>query len=122
MSSEPLFGEELLERARAVTLVLGEPERGDAERLLELCAALDRAALDGAAAKGAAPSDGSGGEGAGELGRELGRLVELLARRSARAMPLAALGRAALASLRGAVADARLLLREADEKLRLFGY
>jgi hypothetical protein len=53
--------------------------------------------------------------------RSVNRLVELLARRQARAMPLAALGRAALAELSGDVREARRLVDEFETKLALLG-
>lgn len=53
--------------------------------------------------------------------REVGRLVELLARRSARAMPFAALGRALLAGLHGSTRDRDSLLAEFQTKLTMLG-
>ncbi len=62
-----------------------------------------------------APSD------EGSFRREMNRLVELLARRSARAMPLAALGRALLADLGGDVRERESLVREFETKVALLG-
>jgi hypothetical protein len=53
--------------------------------------------------------------------RDVARLVELVARREARAMPFAAMGRGMLAELSGAAKDAAALYREFDEKLMLLG-
>ncbi|GEM_PF-1595668 len=52
---------------------------------------------------------------------EGGRLVEFLARRSAKAMPYAALGRAFLAGLHGASKDEMQLLQEFQMKMSLLG-
>ncbi|MEN9578159.1 MAG: hypothetical protein RJA70_1168 [Pseudomonadota bacterium] len=56
-----------------------------------------------------------------ELKRQLGSRVELLARRDARAMPLAALGRAALAELNADTRQVPTLLAEFALKLSLLG-
>lgn len=56
-----------------------------------------------------------------EFRRKANRLVELLARRQARAMPLAALGRAALAELSGDVRESTRLVGEFETKLSLLG-
>ena len=56
-----------------------------------------------------------------ELKRELGTLVELVARRDARSMPLAALGRASIAQLFGNRHQAQLLLQEFESKLAMLG-
>lgn len=49
------------------------------------------------------------------------RLIEVLARRSASAMPFAALGRALSARLVGDEKSVQLLLREFQEKLQMLG-
>jgi hypothetical protein len=56
-----------------------------------------------------------------ELRLELMRLVEFLSRRSAKAIPSATLGRAALADLSLDVSGVRQACRECDEKLFTFG-
>lgn len=84
---------------------LGREERADAERLLGLCR---QAWVD------QQPDPG-------DWKRTLGGLVEVLARRSAQAMPYAALGRALLADLHGDPGMARSLLTEFEAKLRQLG-
>lgn len=80
-------------------------EREDAERLLALCRA---AWVEGKADPG-------------DWRRRIGGLVEPLARRSAQAMPYAALGRALLADLHGDPKMARGLLHEFEVKLAQLG-
>ena len=58
----------------------------------------------------------------GALRRVIRDKSEVLARRGARGMPLAALGRAALAELAGAQRDVELLLAECEQKMAMFGY
>lgn len=84
--------------------LLNAKERPDAERLLELC----RTHLT----DGTAPPD---------LLREVLHLAEVLARRSAQAMPYAALARALSASTTGKEQDAKVLLSEFETKLSLLG-
>lgn len=55
------------------------------------------------------------------LRRELNRHFELLGRRGAKALPLAALARALLADLSGTRRDLEEALRDCDEKLVIFG-
>jgi hypothetical protein len=55
------------------------------------------------------------------LRRELGKLVELLGRRHSRALPAAALGRAALADLAGDQGVFQQALRDSAAKLALLG-
>lgn len=55
------------------------------------------------------------------LRRELGKLVELLGRRHSRALPAAALGRAALADLAGDHGVFQQALRDSADKLALLG-
>ncbi len=57
----------------------------------------------------------------GALRVELGRLVELLARRGAKAIPLATLGRAALADLAGDLAAHQAACKECETNLALAG-
>lgn len=97
-----------LERASSIQTELPAPEQADAQQLIAICYELDGAVLSEART--------------GELKRECGRLAEVLARRSARAMPLAALARAVLAHLQGAEKDAQSLLEECRAKLALFGH
>ena len=104
---------DVLDRAAEAAVALSGQERVDAERLIALCRELEASPRDDVK-----PGDVE----STPLSRELGALVEVLARRSARAMPMAALGRAALAHVRGADADSRALVREASDKLALFGF
>lgn len=84
--------------------VLSSDERADAARLLEICRSLwNEAQVE--------PT----------MTREAGRLVEVLARRSSRAMPFAALGRALLADLHGSPRDRDALLIEFQNKLAMLG-
>ena len=55
------------------------------------------------------------------LRRELGKLVELLGRRHSRALPAAALGRAALADLAGDHGVFQQALKDSADKLALLG-
>lgn len=56
-----------------------------------------------------------------EFRRSMNRLVELLARRRARAMPLAAFGRAVLADLGNDERESARLVREFETKVALLG-
>lgn len=100
---------ELVERTlsladSAIGLLSGE-EQNDAERLLHLCR-----------------TRWQGDEGAGQVEpTEVRKLSELLARRSAQAMPFGALGRALSADLHGASRDAEELLKEFQSKLFMLG-
>lgn len=100
-----------LEAAASLLPLLSPTERPDAERLLTLCeqywADQLRFAQDAAQRS--------------SLARETGRLVELLARRSATAMPLGALGRALLSDLHGAPQQRDKLLSEFQAKLAQLG-
>jgi hypothetical protein len=93
-----------LTRASSAVSSVPEAERPGAEQLIGIC----RSVADGK-----------------QLSQEelqmLARLVEVLARRSARAMPFAALGRAALASIRGDSREAARAEQECLDKLDLFG-
>ncbi len=84
--------------------LLNAAERTDASRLVEMCRTVwNEGQVD--------PT----------MTREAGRLVEVLARRSARAMPFAALGRALLADLHGSPRDRDALLIEFQNKLAMLG-
>jgi len=100
-----------LEAATSLLPLLSPSERTDAERLLALCNLYwtDQPLL------------GQGTQERTTLSREAGRLVEFLARRSATAMPLAALGRALLADLHGAEQERDRLLSEFQSKLAQLG-
>lgn len=93
-----------LNQAESALGLLNDAERLDAARLLELCQDYWLRGIRGE-----------------EASREAGRLVELLARRSARAMPFAALGRALLADLYGSEKDRSALLLEFQAKLAMLG-
>ena len=56
-----------------------------------------------------------------QLRRELGRHFELLGRRGAKALPLAALARALLADLSGTRRDFEEAIRDCQQKLLMFG-
>lgn len=94
-----------LESAEGALPLIGDAERPDAERLLTIAHDHWRSRL---------PDPGT-------WPRELNGLVERLARRSAQAMPLAALGRALLADLRGQDAQRDALLNEFRSKLTQLG-
>lgn len=96
----------LLARASDACSTLSPAATADGRKLVGLCrtAFVSRGAVDQV-----------------ELRRQLGTLVELLARREARAMPFASLGRAALAHLLEQDRDRDALLSEFDLKLSMFG-
>ncbi len=100
-------------RAQSVAALLGAQERTDAERVLSLAAS---ASFDEHAQQ-AIDADVNL-----MLRRELGRLVELLSRRGAKAVPIATLGRALLAELAGDSKAAAQLRRECDVNLSMFGF
>lgn len=85
--------------------ILPDVERADAEELLKLFRRLFPAPAEATAPERA----------------RLLRLIEVLARRSASAMPYAALGRALSARLAGDEKSAQLLLREFETKLQMLG-
>ncbi len=94
--------------------MLGADERGDTERLLQLCRELaSRPRPNGKLLPD--PRD---------LGikRELGRLTELLGRRASKALPAATLGRAALAELSCDARSFQSACSDCDAKLILLGY
>lgn len=94
-----------LAHAQAALGLLSESERADAADLIALCERLFLAPED------ASLTDRT----------RLLRLIEVLARRSANAMPFAALGRALSARLSGDERSVALLLREFQTKLQMLG-
>jgi predicted nucleic acid-binding Zn ribbon protein len=96
--------ESVIDRVDALASELGESEALDAKRVVTIARDLRQAAA----------SDPS-------LRQELNRLGETLARRSARALPAAALARAALADLWGDERERDRALAECNAKLELFG-
>lgn len=94
-----------LTRAQGALGLLSEAERPDAEELIVLFERLF-----------SSPNDVSPAERARLL-----RLIEVLARRSAPAMPFAALGRALSARLAQDEKSVQLLLREFEAKLQMLG-
>ena len=115
----PPLWSEVLDRARDGLPALPPEARADAEALLRLCSGL---ALPGGSWGAGAPERAHGRAGEVQLlQRELARLVELLARRTSKAIPFATLGRAGLAHLSGALADRDALAAEADAKFAMLG-
>jgi hypothetical protein len=103
----------VLERVGGTCALLQGDERQHAERVVELCRDLDRRPRsDG---KLLPPTEIA-------LKRELGRLTELLGRRSTQALPAATLGRAALADLSGDLRSFRALCEDCDVKLQILGH
>lgn len=110
---------ELIERGHSVKALLEGEAREHAERALELCSELDQRPREEGAPAGlprlsAQPSDT-------DVKRELGRLVEFLGRRSATAIGLASLGRAALALLAHDARGVEDACRDADQRFTLLG-
>lgn len=104
---------ELLDRSESLTPQLVGEERTQGERVLVICRELEgRERGDGVLVPAEADAD---------LKRELGRLVELLSRRSAKAIALGKLGRAALADLAGDVRNRNAILVECDAQLAVMG-
>lgn len=104
----------VLERVAGLAEVLLGEERQHAERVVQLC----RELAGRARAQGKLLSEGSDVE----HKRELGRLSELLGRRSSKALPAASLGRAALADLGGDLRSQQAMCSDCDRKLELLGY
>lgn len=100
-----LEAETAIQRARMTLGSLDDQARRDAEELIVLC----EAHFD---PRGRAPEN---------LKRDAARLVEVLARRSAHAMPYAALGRALLADASGSPKMAAELFAEFEAKLSMLG-
>lgn len=88
----------------ALGLLQGQ-ERNDAEALIELCRDLFQ----------------PGASATPQQRTHLGRLIEVLARRSATAMPYAALARALSAHLSGDERNSAALLNEFQQKLVMLG-
>ena len=107
-----------LELAENSLGILPAVERADATELIKMCRA-----FWGDSPENSLPDSQVEGPGApGDPRRvQAGRLVELLARRSAKAMPYAALGRAYLADLHGAAKDKVSLLDEFQIKMSMLG-
>jgi hypothetical protein len=104
---------DLTDRVQMLSDGLPDDARIQALRVVEVCRALAARPRSGPSL---VPSDGDL-----PLRRELARLVELLGRRLSRALPAAALGRAALADLAGDRAVFQQALRDSDAKLQLWG-
>lgn len=103
----------LIEQAHGVAALLRAEEQADGRRLVALCSQLtSRERQDG---KLVALADDLA------LKRELGRLVELLSRRSSTAIVLGTLGRAALADLAGDLRSAEYTRGEFSTKLAVLG-
>jgi hypothetical protein len=101
----------LCERGSALVSSLPPAERGDAQRLLSLC-------LDYAERNDEPKEDIDTRE---NFTRELSRLVEFLARRNSRGIPLATLGRAVLAHRSRHPAVYVAACAEAEQKLGFVG-
>lgn len=104
----------VLERVAGLAEALAGEERQHAQRVVLVCRAL--------AARSRAPEKLQAESGDLELKRELGRLSELLGRRSSKALPAASLGRAALADLGGDLRSQQAMCSDCDRKLELLGY
>lgn len=102
-----------MERVRDAASLLSGQDRDDAERAVALCR--DVAARP-RGDDGPRPEPGDEG-----LRRELSRLTELLGRRSARGLPAATLGRAALADLAGDRRSCEQALADCESKLQMLG-
>jgi hypothetical protein len=102
----------VLERVAALSEQLEGEARVQAERVVELCRELElRQRADGKLQP----------EGADlERKKELGRLSELLGRRTSRALPAASLGRAALADLSMDLRSFASMCADCDAKLQLW--
>lgn len=95
--------EDVLERVESLATELGAIEAADARRVVAIVRDLGRIDREDLSIR-----------------RELNRLGETLARRSARALPAAALARAALADLWGDRTERDRALSECAAKLELF--
>ena len=103
----------VLERVSELAEHLPPEERGHAQRVVSICRELmARERSAGKLLPGTADLD---------LKRELGRLAELLGRRSSQALPAASLGRAALADLSGDLRSLQAMCSDCDAKLALLG-
>jgi len=103
----------VLDRVSELSAQLPAEERAHAERVLQLCRELE----------GRERSGGQLLADAGDLERkrELGRLAELLGRRTSKALPAASLGRAALADLSRDLGSCQAACADCDAKLTLLG-
>jgi hypothetical protein len=104
----------LLDRVDSVADLLSEEARTDARRVV----AIGRALVPRPRALGKLIAESTDVA----LKRELGRLTELLGRRSTQALPAAALGRTLLADLAGDLTSMGSSSRECEAKLALLGY
>jgi hypothetical protein len=104
----------VLERVSGLAEALTGEDRQHAERVVQLC----RELLLRPREQGKLLPD------SGDLDRkrELGRLSELLGRRSSKALPAASLGRATLADLGGDLRSQQAACSDCDRKLELLGY
>jgi hypothetical protein len=103
----------VLERVAELAEHLPAEERARAQRVVGICRQL--AERERSAGKLQPAEDDL------ELKRELGRLSELLGRRSSKALPAASLGRAALADLSGDLRSLQAMCSDCDAKLALLG-
>ncbi|MET0413624.1 MAG: hypothetical protein ABW217_20110 [Polyangiaceae bacterium] len=104
---------DLSDRVRMLSEGLPDDTREHALRVIEICRALaQRPRVELVLVPNEADL---------ALRRELGKLVELLGRRHSRALPAAALGRAALADLAGDHGVFQQALRDSAAKLALLG-
>lgn len=104
---------DLTDRVQMLAEGLPEEDRAQAARVVEVCRELE---VRPRANHALVPKEGDLA-----LKRELGKLVELLGRRQSRALPAAALGRAALADLAGDHGVQQQALRDSEAKLALWG-
>lgn len=101
---------DIIDRVEAATSMLAEAEEPNARRMV----AIARQLLERHPRSDADSSDNA-------LRRELNQHFELLGRRSARALPAAALARVLLARLGGSQRDVDEALNDAHQKLSMFG-
>jgi hypothetical protein len=103
----------VLDRVSELSAQLPGEERAYAERVVQLCRELEQRERD---AGKLLPDAGDL-----ERKRELGRVTELLGRRTSKALPAASLGRAALADLSRDLGSCRAACADCDAKLALLG-
>ena len=114
-TAEPVLAYQLvLERVAGLAEALTGEERQHAERVVLVCQQL----VVRPRAQGKLLAEDTDLE----LKRELGRLSELLGRRSSKALPAASLGRAALADLGGDLRSQQAMCSDCERKLTLLGY
>jgi hypothetical protein len=104
----------LIERVDSLLGPLPAEDAAYAQRVLAVARQLQQRSRTQAAHLISGPDDF-------ELRKELGRCVEYLGRRSAKAIPCATLGRAVIADLSGDHNAFLQACRECDEKLQAFG-